>query len=211
MKRPYVIINSAASLDGKISTVERKQIAISSEGDFQRVEELRKEFDAIMVGIGTILADNPSLYKEGLIRVVVDSKGRIPKNSRVFKGSSPTIVAVSDKADSSKIESINQIGEVIKVSGHNEKVNLVNLMKRLYDRGIEKIMVEGGGTINWSIVKNGIFDEIRVYTGNMILGGEKAPTLVDGKGFNEVSDAINLELKDLYKMDEGFVSEWIPK
>ncbi|WGI16961.1 2,5-diamino-6-(ribosylamino)-4(3H)-pyrimidinone 5'-phosphate reductase [Methanonatronarchaeum sp. AMET-Sl] len=206
MSRPYVVINSAMSCDGKISTRERRQISISSEEDFSRVDQLRKDVDGILVGIGTVLADDPKLLEEDTYRVVVDSRARTPVDSEVFIGDSPTLIAVSSVAPKNRVERLKEVCEVVEVG--SDRVDLSELMSLLGDRGLDKLLVEGGGTINWSLLSNGLVDELYTYVGNMVFGGKRAPTLADGKGAGGLSDAVKLELKDCYRLGSGVVLEW---
>ena len=153
--KPFVFINVASSVDGKISDESRKQLRISCDEDLKRVDRLRAESDAIMVGIGTVLADNPRLTvkseelrrwrieqgkPENPIRIVVDSRCRIPLNAEVLNGEAKTIVAVSKLANRSKVEKLRRKAEVV-VFGEN-KVNLADLMRYLYEIGVRKVMVE---------------------------------------------------------------------
>ena len=224
MERPFVFINAAMSADGKISTVKRTQTRISGTEDFERVDALKAGSDAIMVGIGTVLADNPSLTvkskkrrekrkKEGKDenpwRIVVDGKARTPIDAEVLnKGEGKRIIAVSQRAI---VEDIDKLGEKadIMVCG-TEEVDLKKLLYDLWLRGVRRLMVEGGATLNWSLISQRLVDEIYTYIGNMILGGKTAPTLVDGEGFgNEDEDAaIKLELLGVEKFDEGVLLRW---
>ncbi len=216
--KPFVFINIASSVDGKISDENRRQIKISCEEDFRRVDRLRAESDAIMVGIGTVLADNPRLtvkseelrrwrIKQGKpenpIRVVVDSRCRIPLNAKVLNNDAKTIVAVSKLADKSKVEELKERAEVVCFG--ESRVDLVALMNYLYEIGIRKVMVEGGATLNYGLLREGLVDEIYVYYGNMIIGGAKAPTVVDGCSF---SPPLELELISVEKIGKGVLTRW---
>jgi len=222
MVRPFVFINAAMSADGKISTVERRQTRISGERDFDRVDSLRAECDAIMVGIGTILADNPSLTvksekrreerrkarkEENPLRIVVDNKARTPVDSEILnKGEGKRIIAVSKQAIVEDVERLGEKAEIL-ICG-KEEVNLRNLLYLLWQRGVSRLMVEGGATLNWSLISQGLVDEIYTYVGNMIIGGENAPTLVDGRGFVVEDAMVKLELLSAEKMDEGILLRW---
>jgi 2,5-diamino-6-(ribosylamino)-4(3H)-pyrimidinone 5'-phosphate reductase len=220
MERPFVFINAAMSADGKISTVERLQTRISGREDRDRVDALKAGSDAIMVGIGTVLADNPSLTvkskkkredrkraerDENPIRIVVDSSARTPIDAEILnKGIGKRIIAVSKRALIADVDRLSEKAEII-VCGR-EEVDLKELLDSLWQRGVKRLMVEGGATLNWSLVSQGLVDEIYIYIGNIIIGGEDAPTLVDGRGF--VTDMAKLELLSAEKMDEGILLQW---
>ncbi|NLA38430.1 MAG: 2,5-diamino-6-(ribosylamino)-4(3H)-pyrimidinone 5'-phosphate reductase, partial [Methanomicrobiales archaeon] len=180
--RPFVFINIAMSADGKISTRERQQVRISGTEDFSRVDRIKAESDAIMVGIGTVLADDPSLTvkspelrarrlaageSEHPIRIVVDSRGRTPLDADILhKGDGGRIVAVSRVAPLEKVEALAEHADVI-VTG-NETVDLEALLAELHRRGVRRLMVEGGGTLIWTLLEQGFVDELQTFIGNII-------------------------------------------
>ncbi|QLC50925.1 2,5-diamino-6-(ribosylamino)-4(3H)-pyrimidinone 5'-phosphate reductase [Methanolobus zinderi] len=221
MGRPFVFINSAMSADGKISTRERKQVRISGDIDFDRMDALRAGSDAIMVGIGTVLADDPSLtvksekrraerkqagLEENPIRIVIDSKARISPDADIFKkGKGRRIVIVSESAPSSKVRELGDIATVI-VAGR-DKVDLVASMSKIRDIGVRRLMVEGGATLNWGMVSSGLVDEIYTFVGNLLMGGITSPTLIDGEGFTE-EETIKLDLMEAEKIEEGVLLKW---
>ena len=221
--RPHVFINAAMSADGKISAYTRKQIPISGEADFQRVDRLKCGVDAIMVGIGTVLSDDPSLTvkseefrKERLdegkdenpIRIVADSLARTPGDADILmKGTGRRIILVSGSAPGVRLDRLREVGAEIVVTGEH-RVDLASALGRLYEIGVRRLMVEGGGSLNWSLLSQGLVDTVYVYVGNMILGGESSPTLADGTGFSGIDGACQLELISLEQMDKGFVVEW---
>jgi len=211
--RPYVILNAAMTLDGKIAT-KKGSSEISGEEDLIRVHKLRKEVDAIMVGINTVLADDPRLTvhkieakeEDNPIRVVVDSKGRVPLNFRVLNDEAPTIIALSQEADAHKIAELEKKADVLKCG--KDRVNLKSLMKELAARGIKTLMLEGGSTLNYSMLKDGLVDEVRVCVAPIIAGGINAKTLVDGEGFDNMGDAIKLKLKKSYSLGKDLILEY---
>lgn len=221
MDRPFIFINSAMSADGKLSTKERKQVKISGKLDFDRVDELRAQADAIMVGIGTVLADDPSLTvksperkaarkaagkNENPIRIVVDSAARTPPDADIFKkGEGLRIIAVSNSAPAEKIKSLEEKALVIKTG--DLKVDLAELAAKLKEIGINTLMVEGGATLNWGMLSAGLVDEIYAFVGNLIIGGKTAPTFTDGEGFTE-SELLGLELLTAEKIEEGILLKW---
>ncbi|AKB75943.1 5-amino-6-(5-phosphoribosylamino)uracil reductase [Methanosarcina lacustris Z-7289] len=221
MDRPFIFINSAMSADGKLSTKERKQVKISGKLDFERVDELRAQADAIMVGIGTVLADDPSLTvksperkaarkiagkNENPVRIIVDSAARIPLDADIFKkGEGLRIIAVSNSAPAEKIKSLGEKALVIKTG--DLKVDLGGLVAKLKEMGINTLMVEGGATLNWGMLSVGLVDEVYTFVGNLIIGGKTAPTFVDGEGFTE-AELSGLELLSAEKIEEGILLRW---
>jgi len=222
MMRPYIFINAAMSADGKISTYKRKQVRISGINDFERVDHLRADADAIMVGIGTVLADNPSLTVksrdlrcnrkerngcENPVRIVVDSMAITPLDADIFnKGEGEKIIAVSETAPDDRVEKLKKKARII-IAGR-DRVDLVALMSGLKELGIDTLMVEGGATLNWSLISLGLVDEVFTYIGSLFLGGKDAPTLVDGAGFADNTDAAGLELVSMEQMDNGVLIRW---
>ncbi len=212
MKKPYVISNVGMSVDGKLTTVGGDS-RISCEEDLIRVHKIRAKVDGIMVGIGTVLKDNPRLTVHKIksnknpVRIVVDSKLRIPLNSRILNKEAKTIIATTEQADKEKLKHLKNLENVEIIICGKDKVNLKKLMEELYKRGIKSILLEGGGTLNWSMFKEKLVDEVSVYIAPMIFGG-KSVTYVDGEGFKTVDEAVKLELKNFYKLGEGIVLEF---
>lgn len=221
MDRPFIFINSAMSADGKLSTKERKQVRISGKLDFGRVDELRAQADAVMVGIGTVLSDDPSLTvksperkaarkaagkSENPVRIIVDSAARIPLDADIFKkGEGIRIIAVSNAAPAENVEKLEKKALVIK-TGTN-KVDLSELAGNLKEIGINTLMVEGGATLNWGMLSAGLVDEIYTFVGNLIIGGATSPTFTDGEGFLE-AEMLDLELLSVEKIEEGVLLKW---
>lgn len=214
--RPYVILSAAMTLDGKIAT-ETGSSNISGKKDLERVHELRKECDAIMVGIGTVLADDPRLTVHKIdanpddnpVRVVVDSKCRTPADARITNGDAKTVIAGAneyklDFMESEKYKTLKSKCVKFFFSG-DERVDLVALMSYLHEEGIEKLMLEGGSTLNFSMIKAGLIDEIRICVAPMVVGGVNAKTLFDGEGFPLMDLAVKLELVDSYNLDKDLI------
>ena len=218
--KPFVFINAAMSADGKIATIKRRQTRISGNLDFDRMDELRASSDAIMVGIGTVLSDNPSLtvkskdrkdkrrslgLSENPVRIVVDSMARTPVDADIFKkGEGKRIIAVSETAPSDKVRKLSELADIICTGEKN--VDLVKLLFELKRRGINRLMVEGGATLNWGLISKGLVDEVYTFVGNIIIGGKNAPTLVDGEGYG--SDFCRLALISSEKVEAGVLIKW---
>ncbi|MDR0980898.1 MAG: 2,5-diamino-6-(ribosylamino)-4(3H)-pyrimidinone 5'-phosphate reductase [Methanocalculaceae archaeon] len=223
--RPYVIINAAMSADGKISTKEHRQTKISGNQDFARVDRLRANCDAVMVGIGTILADDSSLRlktpdliaeraaagkEEQPMRVVIDSQARMPLDGDMFKkGTGRRVIFVAETAPEERIAALAKKATVI-VAG-TDKVDLNLVLDKLGEMGVRKLMVEGGATLLWSFTSRKLFDEIRIYVGALIIGGVNAPTFVDGCGFTRAEGFTHLILKNVEKIDDGLLITWLKK
>lgn len=198
------------SIDGKIST-RKNDSAISSKLDLVRVHKLRSTVDGIMIGISTVLGDDPMLNvrysttaTKNPTRIIIDSKARIPLNSRIIESSNKiqTIIAVTHNASSRKIKEIQKRGAQVLVYG-NGKVNLRNLFQQLEKMGLKKIIVEGGGEINWSVLKLGLVNELVVTISPVVIGGRDAKTLVEGKGFTNISDGIKMKLSNKIIQNEN--------
>lgn len=220
--RPHVIVNAAMSADGKLSTRERRQVKISGVQDFNRVDRLKAGCDAVMVGIGTVLADDPSLTVKGEecrsnrlkrgadehpIRIVVDSSARIPLTASVLhKGSGKRIVAVSARAPKEKVAGLENLATVI-VAGEDQ-VDLAKMMDALGEMGIHRVMAEGGGTLIAGLIAADLVDEIYTFVGNIIIGGKDAPTLADGDGFLREDEFCRLTLLEARKIEQGILLHW---
>ena len=205
--RPFIHINCAMSADGKIAGSDRRQVRISSEEDKQRVKNLRRQYDAILVGVGTVLADDPHLtvkglsYDENPIRVVLDPHGRTPHEALVVDGSAPTIIITDDFC-----EKTWDNAEALRCGN---PLDLVNAMDTLSKNGIENILVEGGGETIASFFRNRMVDRFTVFVGSMIIGGRIAPTPVDGDGW--IADGgVRLELKGTEVLGDGVLLTYNP-
>ncbi len=202
--RPYVILNAAMTLDGKIAT-NKGDSAISSKIDLARVHRLRAKVDAILVGINTVLTDDPMLTAKNAsknpIRVIVDSRARIGIATKIMRtcNTISTVIAVSKKAPKPKLEKIKARGVTVLVCG-KDKVDLKRLLVMLKNKKINKLLVEGGGEINWSMVANRLADEIMVTVAPHIVGGRDAVTLVEGKGFAKIDSSVKLKLWKITKI-----------
>ena len=209
MNRPYIIVNAAMSVDGKISLVGGKRIKISNEEDFKRVHELRNSVDAILVGINTILMDNPKLtVKKKFVRnpknptrIILDSKLRIPQDAKVLHQSGKTIIATTENSPNREINA-----EIIRCG--KARVDLHCLLSKLWEKGIRSILVEGGSEVIASFLREKLIDEISVFVGSIIIGGN-APSLVGGEGAREEDEVIRLKMISCEKIGSGILLKYV--
>lgn len=200
-KEPFVVMKSAMSLDGKIATATGKSKWITGEKARKKVHLLRKELTAIMVGVNTVINDNPELtcrIEGGVnpIRIIVDSNIRIPLESKVLQTAKniKTIIATTEKVDKHKVKLIEELGaQVIKVKSKGGRVDLKKLMKILGEEKIDSILLEGGGNLNFSALNEGIVDKVQIYIAPKIIGGEKAKGVVLGSGIQDLKDAFLID------------------
>ena len=207
--RPFIHVNCAMSADGKIAGIERKQVRISSDEDKNRVKELRKKYDAILVGVGTVLADDPHLtvkeldYDTNPIRIVIDPHGRTPDNALVLDERAPTVMITS-----SDCEKEWDCEETIHFEG---ELCLSEMLETLAEEiGIESILVEGGGETIAHFFREGLVDRYTVFIGGLIIGGRAAPTPAGGDGW-AAENGIKLVLKDSMVMGNGVVLTFEPE
>jgi len=205
-----VLINAAMTIDGKIAT-NLGDSAISSKQDLRRLHRLRSSVDAIVIGISTVIVDNPRLtvrlvkrYGTTPVRIIIDSTGRIPLDSKILKSASKinTIVAVTSRVDDKRIDKIKNAGAMVIVAG-TRTVDLKELFYILKKMGFNKILVEGGGELNWSILQLGIVNELMVTVAPRIVGGRTATTLVEGDGYTRISESIKTELIKISRQNNG--------
>jgi 2,5-diamino-6-(ribosylamino)-4(3H)-pyrimidinone 5'-phosphate reductase len=200
------------TIDGKIAT-NLGDSKISTKQDLRRLHRLRSSVDAVIIGISTVIADNPRLTvrlvkRHGTtpVRIIVDSIGRIPLDSKILKSASKinTIVAVTKRASDERVDKIKSAGAIVIVAG-TKTVDLKELFFILKKMGFNKILVEGGGELNWSILQLGIVNELMVTIAPRIIGGRTATTLVEGDGYKRISDGIKMELIKVSRQNNGEV------
>ncbi len=198
MERPFVYVNMAATVDGKITSAAREHPRFASAADRRRMDRLRAEADAILVGAGTMRADDPPLHVRdlamrrhreslgkppGLLRVLLTATGRIAGACRFFEDSDggPRIVATLDDAPLEALAACTGRAEVWRLG--RAEVDLRELLRRLRLRGVERLLVEGGGETNWGLLRDDLVDEVHVTVAPALLGGRAAPTLLEGDGW----------------------------
>jgi 2,5-diamino-6-(ribosylamino)-4(3H)-pyrimidinone 5'-phosphate reductase len=204
VENPYVILSAAMTMDGKIASITGDP-ELSDEDDWKEVHKLRTEVDGIMVGKGTIIKDDPKLHikyydHKGYYRIIVDSNLSIPIESKAITYQPeiyPTIICTTENVSKKKIKLYEDRKVKIVRSGKGEHVDLKKLMLLLKEIGIKTLLLEGGGNLNWSFVRDDLINEIRLTIAPWIVGGKDATSLVEGLGFSSMSEAIRFNLLEL--------------
>lgn len=214
--RPFIFINVAASADGKIDTFERRGAAISSPVDKARVDRLRSEADAVMVGGRTLLDEDPKLtvksaelraaraargLSENPIKVGVVTRAELkPESNFLNAGPARVVIFTTAQTARAQIEALRSRKVEVFMLGE-QRVDLVSALDRLTGLGVERLMVEGGATLNFELLRLGLVDELNVYVAPLIFGGQAAPTLAAGPGLTR-SSAIPMRLVAAEVLDE---------
>ena len=218
MDRPYVLIVSEVTIDGKLTLakgVSSKEIMkLMDEEANKYLHQIRAECDGIMVGANTVRIDNPNLtvrYVEGEnpIRVIPSSTGNIPLDANVLNTEvAPTVIAVSERAPAERVEAFRKKGAEVVVAG-KDRVDFVELLKKLKQMGIEKLMVEGGSSVNWELIKNDLVDEIRLIHLPVIVGGDDVPSLTSGEGFKTLDSVKRFRIKRVFQCGNQVITEYV--
>jgi 2,5-diamino-6-(ribosylamino)-4(3H)-pyrimidinone 5'-phosphate reductase len=214
-----VVVNAATSVDGKLSTRERRQVRISGDADFDRVDRLRAAADGVLVGVGTVLADDPHLgvksedrrverLRNGRAanpaRVIADSRARTPPDATVLDDDADTYLLVSEAAPADRLDALGEAGtDVTVVRAGTERVDLPAALATLDNAGVDRLLAEGGGELIFSLFEAGLVDELSVFVGSLVIGGREAPTLSDGEGFVEAFP--DLDLVGVERVGDGVV------
>lgn len=209
-RKPYVTAFVTMSVDGKIAS-RSGESRLSCPFDKKRLHELRAMSDGIMVGANTVRIDDPLLtprlvqVEKPPARIVVDGKLTLTPTYRVFKvKDAPTYIITSSKTPESKLRKFEDIGvNVIKAPEKDSEVNLSYALSELYGKGIKHILVEGGGNLIWSLLKQNLIDEFRVTISPFIIGGKSAVTPVEGEGFTNLGSWVRLELLNYFLCECG--------
>jgi len=202
-KTPFILLKSAMTLDGKTASKSGDSKWISGEQSREHVHHLRNRYSSILVGINTVLKDNPELTTRLLgvkgrnpLRIIVDSKGRIPFDSNVLQTEDDrrTIIATTEDMPEIKQRQLKDKGaEVIITDKRNGKVNIRQLIEELGERGVDSLLIEGGGTIAASFLEEGLIDKVAIFIAPVIIGGKTAPTPVMGTGVDFINDGYRLK------------------
>ena len=217
-KTPYVALKYAMTADGKIATAAGKSKWISCQESRDFVHQLRNKYSCIMAGIGTVLADDPLLTcripgGRNPTRIICDSSLRLPLDSQLVQTARdvPTIVACTDSAGIDKEKALAKKGvQVIRCGSPScgNRVDLCLLMKKLGELGLDSVLVEGGGALNFSLLKAGLVQRVYSFVAPKIFGGAAAPSPVAGSGVLEVADAFSLSQSDARKIGSDVLIEY---
>jgi diaminohydroxyphosphoribosylaminopyrimidine deaminase/5-amino-6-(5-phosphoribosylamino)uracil reductase len=203
-KEPFVVMKAAMSLDGKIATRTGESQWITGPAARERVHQLRSALSGIMVGVQTVITDDPQLTSripggKNPLRIIVDSTLLIPLEAKVLQNQelAKTIIATTERADRNKAALLEAAGiELLTVPAKDGRTDLKALMRALGERGIDSILLEGGATLNFSALQAGIVDKVQIYIAPKLIGGETAKTPVGGEGIEKLSQAFGvLDLK----------------
>lgn len=213
-KKPFVLFKTAMTLDGKIATASGDSKWISGEQSRLEVHHLRNELMAIMVGVNTVINDNPLLtcrIQKGRhpIRVIVDSSLRIPLSSQILHNKeAKTIIATTDISSVRKLHQLQELGvEVLVIPKKNNRVDLNALMIELGKLGIDSVLLEGGATLAYSALEAGVVNKVQVYVAPKLIGGEEAKTSVGGVGVSKLQDAFGISNLKVRRVGEDIVLE----
>ena len=213
-KKPYVVMKYAMTMDGKIAAYTGESKWVTGEAARIHVQEQRLKYTGIMVGVGTVLADDPMLTcrlenSRNPVRIICDSHLRTPLTSKIVRTAEtiPTILASSSK-DQQKIKNYEELGcQVLYVPEKNGHIDLNRLMELLGAAKIDSILLEGGGSLNWSALESGIVQKVQTYIAPKLFGGEEAKTPVEGKGFPDPASAVLLKNSEIIRLGNDFLIE----
>jgi diaminohydroxyphosphoribosylaminopyrimidine deaminase/5-amino-6-(5-phosphoribosylamino)uracil reductase len=218
-REPFVILKVAATLDGRIATRDGESKWISGETSRRFVHRLRDQVDGVVVGIGTILKDDPMLTARvrggrDPLRVVLDSRLRIPEDAKVIKvDPSKTIIATTELAARDKRQRLEKMGvQILILDSKHERVSLKPLLSKLGEMGIMSILVEGGSQVNGSFLDEGLIDKLLLFLSPKLIGDDQAIGIFGGKGVTRLKDAVHLRELRVRRIGgdiliEGYVGE----
>jgi diaminohydroxyphosphoribosylaminopyrimidine deaminase/5-amino-6-(5-phosphoribosylamino)uracil reductase len=217
---PYGILKCAVSLDGKIATRTGDSRWVSGEEARRRVHRLRQECDAVTVGVGTVLRDDPRLNvrlpgkRRDPIRVVLDSQARTPVDAALFGPGGPVIIAVTERAPRERVDALAARGaEVLMVPEEAGHVSVAALFALLGSRGVMSVLLEGGGTVAAAALQAGVIDRLLFFMAPLLIGGRDAPTPVEGEGAGMMAEALRLDGLEVRRVGadlaiEGYVHRY---
>ena len=207
---PFVILKMASSLDGRVAARDGSSRWITGEEARADAHRLRSWSDAIVVGAGTVAADDPALTARdpahpdatAPLRVVADASGRLPAAGPLFDGAAPTLVATTDRAPDARRAEWHRAGAEVQVLERDATggVALPALLAFLGSRDVQGVLLEGGPTLAWSAIRDGIVDRVVWYLAPVLVGGAQAPGALGGEGFASIADALRLDLASVERL-----------
>lgn len=207
---PFVTMKMAASLDGKVAARDGSSRWITGEQSRAEVHRMRAAADAVMVGAGTAVLDDPSLTVRSPgyggrppLRVIVDGRGIVPETKRMFTdGGAPTLVATTHAVPARRRRAWENAGaEVLVLPGAGASlVPLDSLLLELGKRDVQRLLLEGGPTLGWDAVRTGLVDEVVLFFAPMLVGGETAPSILMGGGIPTIAEPVRLELREVARL-----------
>ena len=211
-KIPFVTVKAGASLDGKIATFTGESKWITGEKSREVAHNLRNKFDAILVGINTVIKDDPKLLppsQRKFLRVILDSRLRVPLSSKVLKDQkkAPTLIFTTPKANLKKMRILKNEGIKINVVERGDKVPLKKVLSYLGEFGIMSLLVEGGGEVIGSFFEENLVDKIYLFISPRIIGGRNSLSWVGGKGIDSLDKSPKLKISSLKRIDEDIFVE----
>ena len=213
--RPYVVMKYAMTIDGKIAAYTGLSKWVTGEEARAHVQKLRHELSAIMVGVGTVLADDPMLNCRipGLtspVRIICDTHLRTPLDSKVVQTASeiPTIIATCCEDERAVLQYTEKGCRVLNVAKSGDlHLDLQDLVSKIGAEGIDSILLEGGGTLNWSALESGIVNRVMAYVAPKLFGGSSAKTPVEGRGIPDPQEAVRLRDISVSRLGEDLLIE----
>jgi len=218
-KIPFVTVKVAETLDGKIATKTGESKWISSEKSREYVKKLRAEVDAVLVGVNTVIKDDPLLNAKRkaqsaklYYKIILDSRLKIPPQARIFskKSIGKVILATTKYAARSRVNLFSRKAEVLICKGRNKQVDLRDLMRKLAQKEISHVLIEGGGETIASALGAKIVDRVLFFIAPKIIGGRNAVTSVEGEGNKRLSDVMKLGKIKISKSGEDILIEGVP-